>query len=121
MTGADQTAPVKEAAVRDPALRLFHWAPVSPGACFTGRRFHWALAIFVCASWLPGQFGPAIMTRHFQSGYVVIGLLAFRLANALLALATLHVAIIGFHRFWKRGDLPRPMLTGRKRVRARRL
>jgi cytochrome b len=44
------------------------------------RVFHWALTLFVVASWLLGQFGPAIMTLHFQSGYVILGLLAFRLA-----------------------------------------
>jgi len=176
------------------------------------RLFHWLLVAFVSASWLLGQFGPAIMTLHFQSGYVIIGLLAFRLiwglagprparfasflagpravwayartlprrapsfwpghnplggwavaamllllaaqvatglfadpedfinqgplaasvepatrhwasawharlANALLALVILHVAAIAFYRFWKREDLVRPMLTGRKTVR----
>ncbi len=43
------------------------------------RVFHWLLAGFVILSWCLGQFGPDIMTLHFWCGYVVIGLLAFRL------------------------------------------
>lgn len=43
------------------------------------RGFHWLLAVFVTAAWLLGQFGPDVMTLHFWCGYVVIGLLAFRL------------------------------------------
>lgn len=43
------------------------------------RGFHWLLAFFVIAAWCLGQFGPAKMTLHFWCGYVVAGLLAFRL------------------------------------------
>lgn len=43
------------------------------------RGFHWLLAVCVIASWLLGQFGPDVMTLHFWCGYVVIGLLAFRI------------------------------------------
>ncbi|AGT07477.1 cytochrome b/b6 domain-containing protein [Paracoccus aminophilus] len=43
------------------------------------RGFHWLLAFFVIAAWCLGQFGPLKMTLHFWCGYVVIGLLAFRL------------------------------------------
>ncbi|MGF1660226.1 MAG: cytochrome b/b6 domain-containing protein [Rubrimonas sp.] len=43
------------------------------------RAFHWALAALVTASWLLGEFGPAIMTMHFWSGYAICALLAFRL------------------------------------------
>lgn len=43
------------------------------------RGFHWLLAFFVVLAWCLGQFGPAKMTLHFWCGYVVIGLLAFRL------------------------------------------
>ncbi len=47
----------------DPALRLFHWA----------------LVVCVVTTWVLGRFGPNIMTLHFYLGYVVIGLLAFRI------------------------------------------
>lgn len=43
------------------------------------RGFHWCLAFFVTATWCLGQFGPAKMTLHFWCGYVVTGLLLFRL------------------------------------------
>ncbi len=43
------------------------------------RGFHWLLAFFVIAAWCLGQFGPLQMTLHFWCGYMVIGLLAFRL------------------------------------------
>lgn len=43
------------------------------------RVFHWSLAVFVTASWLLGAFGPAIMTLHFYSGYVICSLLAVRI------------------------------------------
>lgn len=43
------------------------------------RGFHWLLAFFVIAGWCLGQFGPAKMTLHFWCGYVVAGLLLFRL------------------------------------------
>ncbi|CAM3092634.1 Cytochrome b [Paracoccus aminovorans] len=43
------------------------------------RGFHWLLAFFVTAGWCLGQFGPAKMTLHFWCGYVVAGLLLFRL------------------------------------------
>ncbi|MTH76713.1 cytochrome b/b6 domain-containing protein [Paracoccus aestuariivivens] len=56
-------APVREIKLWDPLL----------------RGFHWMLALFVTAAWLLGQFGPAKMTLHFWCGYVVIGLLIFRL------------------------------------------
>lgn len=43
------------------------------------RSFHWLLAGFVIAAWCLGQFGPLNMKLHFWCGYMVIGLLAFRL------------------------------------------
>ncbi|KGJ05399.1 cytochrome B [Paracoccus halophilus] len=43
------------------------------------RAFHWLLVLFVVTSWLLGKFGPDQMTLHFWSGYVVAGLLIFRL------------------------------------------
>jgi len=199
MAGTDpRPRPVREAVVWDPLLRVFHWS----------------LAFFVILGWCLGQFGPAKMTLHFWCGYVVAGLLIFRLvwgfvgppearfaqflrgpgavsgymrgmlmrepsywpghnplgalsviamlailaaqvtsglisdpddyinvgplagyvapsmrskavgwhefgANLVLILVLLHVAVILFYRFWKREDLVRPMLTGRKRVRDR--
>jgi cytochrome b len=42
------------------------------------RLFHWLLAACVFGSLITGQFGPAIKTTHFQFGYVIAGLLAFR-------------------------------------------
>ncbi|WP_313353038.1 cytochrome b/b6 domain-containing protein [Paracoccus sp. (in: a-proteobacteria)] len=176
------------------------------------RGFHWLLAFFVIAGWCLGKFGPAKMTLHFWCGYVVAGLLIFRLiwgffgppparfshflrgpgaiagymrgmflrqpsywpghnplgalsviamlavlaaqvtsglisdpddyinvgplasyvssttrtkavgwhnmgATLILILVLLHIAIILFYRFWKREDLVRPMITGRKQVR----
>ena len=38
-------------------------------------------------------------------------------ANLILVLVLLHVAVILFYRYWKREDLVRPMITGRKQVR----
>jgi len=43
------------------------------------RSFHWLLAAAVTTSWVLGEFGPDVMTFHFWSGYVIIGLLTFRL------------------------------------------
>lgn len=37
----------------------------------------------------------------------------------IFALVVLHVGMILFYRFWKREDLVRPMITGRKKVRQR--
>jgi cytochrome b len=44
------------------------------------RLFHWTLVITVATSWVMGEFGPAIMTIHFWSGYFICGLLLFRVA-----------------------------------------
>ncbi|MFV0292899.1 MAG: cytochrome b/b6 domain-containing protein [Paracoccus sp. (in: a-proteobacteria)] len=55
--------PVREVRLWDPLL----------------RGFHWLLAFFVIATWLLGQFGSGKMTLHFWFGYVVAGLLLFRL------------------------------------------
>lgn len=43
------------------------------------RGFHWLLAASVIAAWGLGQWGPKIMTLHFWAGYLVAGLLVFRL------------------------------------------
>ena len=43
------------------------------------RVYHWLLAGAVIIAWCLGQFGPLKMTLHFWFGYLVIGLLAFRL------------------------------------------
>ena len=43
------------------------------------RLFHWCLVIAFTTSFLMGEFGPNIMTIHFWSGYVIIGLVVFRL------------------------------------------
>ncbi len=48
------------------------------------RVFHWSLVVFFAASWILGEFGPAIMTLHFYSGFVICGLLAFRLIWGLV-------------------------------------
>lgn len=191
-----ERGPLREVTLWDPLLRLFHWV----------------LAFSVIAAWCLGQFGPSKMTLHFWCGYVVTGLLVFRLvwglvgpaparfahflrgpgaigsyargmflrqpshwpghnplgalsviamlaalaaqvssglvsdpddyinvgplaeyvsratrsravgwhetgATVVLILVLLHVAMILFYRFWKREDLVRPMLTGRKTVR----
>lgn len=39
------------------------------------------------------------------------------ISNLIFLLVVLHVAVILFYRFWKREDLVRPMLHGRKQVR----
>ncbi|SIQ54095.1 Cytochrome b [Paracoccus thiocyanatus] len=191
--------------MRGPVREVRLWDPLL-------RAFHWLLAFFVIAAWGLGQFGPAKMTLHFWCGYVVAGLLGFRLvwgffgpaparfshfirgpgaiagymrgmflrepsywpghnpmgalsviamlavlaaqvttglisdpddyinvgplasyvsgatrskavgwhnlgATLILILVLLHVAVILFYRFWKREDLVRPMITGRKQVR----
>ena len=192
-------------APRKPVREIRLWDPLL-------RGFHWLLAFFVIAAWGLGKFGPLNMTLHFWCGYVVAGLLVFRLlwgfvgpaparfshflrgpraiggymrhmflrepshrpghnplgalsviamlavlaaqvstglvsdpddyinigplasyvssatrtkavgwhdlgASLILILVLLHVAVILFYRFWKREDLIRPMLTGRKQVR----
>lgn len=43
------------------------------------RFFHWSLALLVTCAWLLGEFGPDRMTLHFWCGYLVTGLLVFRL------------------------------------------
>ena len=43
------------------------------------RLFHWALALLFATSWILGEWGPAIMTLHFWSGYAIAALLVFRL------------------------------------------
>ncbi|TWI34545.1 cytochrome b/b6 domain-containing protein [Paracoccus sulfuroxidans] len=191
-----QKPPVREIRLWDPLL----------------RGFHWLLAFFVILAWCLGQFGPSKMTLHFWCGYVVAGLLIFRLvwgfvgpaparfshflrgpgeiggylrgmflrepsywpghnplgalsviamlavlatqittglisdpddyinvgplasyvssatrskavgwhelgANLILLLVLLHLAVILFYRFWKREDLIKPMLNGKKLVR----
>ena len=48
------------------------------------RVFHWALTLFFAVSFLLGEFGPAIMTWHFWSGYAIAGLLAFRMLWGLV-------------------------------------
>ncbi|MDO5529841.1 MAG: cytochrome b/b6 domain-containing protein [Paracoccus sp. (in: a-proteobacteria)] len=48
------------------------------------RGFHWLLAAAVISAWALAKFGPAQMTLHFYAGYVVIGLLAFRLIWGVL-------------------------------------
>lgn len=69
-SGPDRDGPPDPAphAVRE--IRL--WDPLL-------RGFHWLLAFFVTAGWCLGQFGPSKMTLHFWCGYVVAGLLLFRL------------------------------------------
>lgn len=43
------------------------------------RIFHWSLAICVIVTWLWGQINPTgYLTLHFYLGYVIIGLLGFR-------------------------------------------
>jgi len=191
--------------MKDPLREVRLWDPLL-------RAFHWLLAFFVIVAWGLGKFGPDKMTLHFWCGYVVAGLLVFRLvwgfvgpeparfshflrgpgaiagymrgmflrepsywpghnplgalsviamlaalaaqvttgliadpddyinvgplasyvgsatrsnavgwhslgANLVLVLVLLHVAVILFYRFWKREDLVRPMITGRKQVR----
>lgn len=48
------------------------------------RLFHWLLAGAVIVAWYLGKFGPNVMTWHFWAGYMVIGLLAFRLVWGLV-------------------------------------
>jgi len=65
--GSNQSTPGDAAPER---VRL--WDPLT-------RLFHWLLAAAVTASLLLGHFGPAVMTLHFYSGYLIAGLLAFRI------------------------------------------
>lgn len=57
-----ETGPLRRVRLWDPFLRVFHWA----------------LAVCVLMAWILGEFGPGIMTWHFRFGYVILGLLAFR-------------------------------------------
>jgi len=56
------------------------------------RVFHWSLVVFFTASWLLGAFGPSIMTLHFYSGYVICGLLGFRIVWGLVGPETARFA-----------------------------
>lgn len=57
--------------------RLRVWDPLL-------RAFHWLLAICVTITWVIGQVGPDRMTVHFWFGYVITGLLVFRLVWGLV-------------------------------------
>lgn len=48
------------------------------------RGFHWLLAIAVISSWILGKFGPDEMTLHFWCGYLIAGLLGFRVVWGLI-------------------------------------
>lgn len=48
------------------------------------RLFHWLLAAAVISTIVLAKVGPAIMTLHFYLGYLVIGLLVFRLIWGLV-------------------------------------
>lgn len=48
------------------------------------RLFHWVLAAAVIVSVVSGQIGGNAMVWHFRSGYLVFGLLLFRLAWGLV-------------------------------------
>lgn len=56
------------------------------------RLFHWTLVVLVAASFYLGHFGPNIMTAHFTIGYVVIGLVTFRLVWGLIGPQTARFA-----------------------------
>lgn len=43
------------------------------------RIFHWLLVAAIVTSWITAELGSEYMLYHLYSGYVVIGLLAFRL------------------------------------------
>ena len=62
-TGAD------EAEAETEVVRL--WDPLT-------RVFHWLLAALVLGSLVTGEFGSGIKDTHFQLGYVIAGLLVFR-------------------------------------------
>lgn len=48
------------------------------------RLFHWLLALCVVALVVTGQIGGSLITWHFRLGYVVLGLLTFRLVWGLV-------------------------------------
>jgi cytochrome b len=60
---AQAAPPVRRVKLWDPALRAFHWLLVAAFA----------------TSWALAEFGPAIMTLHFWSGYAIAGLIVFRM------------------------------------------
>lgn len=60
------------------------------------RVWHWAFAIAVCAGWILGEYMSFDTVRwHFYNGYVVLGLLAFRLLWGLVGPAP-----VRFHNFF---------------------
>lgn len=65
------------AATHPQPVRVRVWDPAL-------RAYHWLLAAAVTVTWLLGQFGPASMTLHFWLGYLILGLLAFRLVWGLV-------------------------------------
>lgn len=48
------------------------------------RLFHWVLALSVAGSVISAKIGGAAMVWHFRMGYLVLGLLLFRLAWGVL-------------------------------------
>ena len=48
------------------------------------RLFHWLLALTLVGSFVTGNIGGNAMVWHFRCGYVVLGLLAFRLVWGLV-------------------------------------
>lgn len=51
---------------------------------FPTRLFHWLLALLVVFSYLTGKAGGPWLDWHMKSGYVILALLLFRLAWALV-------------------------------------
>lgn len=91
-----------------------------------------ALAILAMLAALAAQIATGLIAD--PEDFINIGPLAGKVSGAtsrkavgwhvtgswiILALVVLHVAMILFYRFWKREDLIRPMITGRKIVRRR--
>ena len=46
---------------------------------FPVRLFHWSLVLMFCISWITAEIGGNAMQYHMWSGYVVVGLVLFRI------------------------------------------
>jgi len=52
------------------------------------RLFHWSLVLMFCISWITAEMGGNAMEYHMLSGYVILGLVLFRILWGVLGSET---------------------------------
>lgn len=55
---------------------------------FPVRLFHWSLVLMFCISWITAKMGGNAMEYHMWSGYMILGLVLFRVLWGLLGSET---------------------------------